>query len=182
MAAALCCLAKKKKMKKKVVVVAETDVVHVEDHVRVHENIFPGPHGEHIVVVSVDEDLRVNEEIKRAELSVEASTHAQAAVTEALRGTMGQPPPRPRATALTSSMTRRARPSPTPLTPTAVILVENKDINPRDAALKSCMAHLIHCDPFRINFQLHACSPSLSLSLSSSGWAFHQVGPAKKAC
>ncbi|CAA7404536.1 unnamed protein product [Spirodela intermedia] len=86
MAAALCCLAKKKKMKKKVVVVAETDVVHVEDHVRVHENIFPGPHGEHIVVVSVDEDLRVNEEIKRAELSVEASTHAQAAVTEALRG------------------------------------------------------------------------------------------------
>lgn len=92
MAAALCCFAKKKKMKKKAVVVAETDVVHVEDHVRVHEDILPGPHGEHIVVLSIDEDLRVNEEIKRAELSVETSPHSAAAVAETPRGHDGSTP------------------------------------------------------------------------------------------
>ncbi|MQM16489.1 hypothetical protein Taro_049445 [Colocasia esculenta] len=65
LAAALCCFAKKKKK-----AAAEAEVVSVDDHVRVHETIVPGPHGEPVVFVSIDEDIRVHEEIKKGKVVV----------------------------------------------------------------------------------------------------------------
>ncbi|WOL16038.1 hypothetical protein Cni_G24820 [Canna indica] len=55
-----------KRRKKKTVAKAET--VEVEDHVHVHETVIPGPHGQQLVALSIDEDIEVHEVIKKDEL------------------------------------------------------------------------------------------------------------------
>ncbi|KAK1310791.1 hypothetical protein QJS10_CPA08g01294 [Acorus calamus] len=68
LAAILFCFAKKKK--KKVVVVeaeAEHEVVEVQDHVRIQEAIVPGPCGKEVVVLNIDEDIRVVEKMNKEE-------------------------------------------------------------------------------------------------------------------
>lgn len=57
---ALCCFIKKRKKK----VVQETDIINIDEHLRVKEAIVPGPHGEHAVVLQlVDDDVHIQEEI-----------------------------------------------------------------------------------------------------------------------
>ncbi|XP_042021086.1 protein TRACHEARY ELEMENT DIFFERENTIATION-RELATED 7A-like [Salvia splendens] len=58
-AAVLFCFIKKRQKK----IVRETHNVKIEEHVRVHEDIVPGPHGTPTVVLTIDEDLHVEEEI-----------------------------------------------------------------------------------------------------------------------
>uniref|UniRef100_A0A6J0PER4 Proline-rich receptor-like protein kinase PERK10 n=1 Tax=Elaeis guineensis var. tenera TaxID=51953 RepID=A0A6J0PER4_ELAGV len=70
LAAALFCFLKKKKKKK---MVQENDVVNVEDRVRVHETIVSGPHGPQVLALAVDEDIRVQEVMKKNEFACEAS-------------------------------------------------------------------------------------------------------------
>ena len=69
---------------------AETDFVNVEDHVRVNGAVVPGPHGEQVVIFSVDEDLRVNEEVKRVEADREVC--AKNGSTLPVKDNTAQPP------------------------------------------------------------------------------------------
>ncbi|KAG0497354.1 hypothetical protein HPP92_002045 [Vanilla planifolia] len=62
-AAIFCCLRKRKKK-----MVHKSEDVNVEDHIRVHETIVQGPHGEQVITVSVDEDIKAGEIIKKDEL------------------------------------------------------------------------------------------------------------------
>ncbi|XAR49626.1 hypothetical protein NMG60_11032891 [Bertholletia excelsa] len=74
-AVALCCWIKKRKKK---MMVKETDVIHVHEHLEVKEAIVPGPRGPEVVVLSVEDDVHVEEEIKKSEKLGEA-VHAIAA-------------------------------------------------------------------------------------------------------
>ncbi|KAH7663757.1 Concanavalin A-like lectin/glucanase domain-containing protein [Dioscorea alata] len=71
---AACCFIKQKKKKS----TQKTEIINVEDHVHVHETIVPGPHGQKIVILDVDEDIKVQEDIKKSELVGEASCAANA--------------------------------------------------------------------------------------------------------
>ncbi|XP_052201509.1 protein TRACHEARY ELEMENT DIFFERENTIATION-RELATED 7-like [Diospyros lotus] len=66
LAVALCCFIKKRKK-----MVQETDIVHVDERLKVKEAIVPGPHGPQAVVLSVEEDVHVGEEILKKEKSLE---------------------------------------------------------------------------------------------------------------
>lgn len=59
--------------------VQETDIIHVDKHLKVKEGIVQGPHGPEAVVLSVEDDVHVVEEIKKNENFVEGkhvkSTH-----------------------------------------------------------------------------------------------------------
>lgn len=46
----------------------ETDEVRVEKHVQVHEDIVAGPHGTQTVVLTIDEDVHIEEEINKTEV------------------------------------------------------------------------------------------------------------------
>ncbi|KAA8546522.1 hypothetical protein F0562_002739 [Nyssa sinensis] len=72
LATALCGFIKKKKKKK---TVQETDIVHVHEHLEVKEAIVPGPHGPQAVVLSITDDIHVDEEIKKNEKFEEADFH-----------------------------------------------------------------------------------------------------------
>ncbi|XP_015934403.1 protein TRACHEARY ELEMENT DIFFERENTIATION-RELATED 7A-like [Arachis duranensis] len=62
LAFALFCLIKKMKKKKQ-----ETDIIHFDEHRHVTEAIVPGPCGEQVVVLSVDDDVHIDEEIIKNE-------------------------------------------------------------------------------------------------------------------
>ncbi|KAK1293897.1 ATP-dependent DNA helicase Q-like 1 [Acorus calamus] len=68
LAAILFCFAKKQKKNKVVEAEAEQEVVEVQDHVRIQEAIVPGPCGEEVVVLNVDEDIRVVEKMNKEEI------------------------------------------------------------------------------------------------------------------
>ncbi|KAA8546521.1 hypothetical protein F0562_002740 [Nyssa sinensis] len=68
LATTLCCFIKKKKKK----TVQEIDIVHVHEHLEVKEAIAPGPHGPQAVVLSITDDIHVDEEIKKNEKFEEA--------------------------------------------------------------------------------------------------------------
>lgn len=51
--------------------VQETDIKHVDEHLKVKEGIVQGPHGAEAVVLSFEDDVHVVEEIKKNEMSVE---------------------------------------------------------------------------------------------------------------
>jgi hypothetical protein len=55
------CIKKKKKQ------VQKAEIINVEDHVHVTEAIVPGPHGEKLEVLSIDEDLKYQEVLKEDE-------------------------------------------------------------------------------------------------------------------
>ncbi|MCD7466013.1 hypothetical protein HAX54_002326 [Datura stramonium] len=74
---ALRCYLKKKK--KKTTMVEETEVKHIDDHMRVKEDFVKGPHGRpESVVLSVEEDLHVDDDIirKKKELEAQNNMHA----------------------------------------------------------------------------------------------------------
>ncbi|XP_042024746.1 protein TRACHEARY ELEMENT DIFFERENTIATION-RELATED 7A-like [Salvia splendens] len=78
-AAALFCFIKKRKK----TIVQETDNVKIEEHVRVHEDIVPGPHGTQAVVLTIDEDLHVEEEIhKTSEVVKSKGSHLSSQAPE----------------------------------------------------------------------------------------------------
>lgn len=64
LAIALCYLIKKRKKR----AIQETDVVRIDEHVRVQEAIIQGPHGAQAVILSIEEDEHVEEDIKRNEM------------------------------------------------------------------------------------------------------------------
>ncbi|CAI9115622.1 OLC1v1016576C1 [Oldenlandia corymbosa var. corymbosa] len=55
--AALCCFLKKKKKKS----VEKTEIIDIDEHLKVKEAIVQGPHGTKTVVLSVDDDVHINE-------------------------------------------------------------------------------------------------------------------------
>ncbi|CAL9046020.1 unnamed protein product [Musa banksii] len=69
LAAALFCCIKKRKKK----MAAKREAVDVEDHVHVHETVVPGPHGQQLATLSIDEDIKVHEVFKKGTVTGEAS-------------------------------------------------------------------------------------------------------------
>lgn len=47
--------------------VQETNTVHIDEHLKIKEAIVPGPHGPQVVILSVEDDMHIQEEIKRNE-------------------------------------------------------------------------------------------------------------------
>ncbi|XP_027093402.1 protein TRACHEARY ELEMENT DIFFERENTIATION-RELATED 7A [Coffea arabica] len=72
---ALWCFLKKRKKK----AVEETKIVNMDEHLKVQEAIVQGPHGQKTVVLSVEDDVHVNEvDYKKSKsLSDEQSMHAK---------------------------------------------------------------------------------------------------------
>lgn len=64
LAAALFCFINKKKKKK---TVQETEIIHVDEHRNVHEAIIPRSHGSHAVILSIDDDIHIDEKIGKKE-------------------------------------------------------------------------------------------------------------------
>ena len=62
MAALWCFLKKKKKMVKK------AENVHIDEHRTVKENIVQGPHGTETVMLSVEDDIHIEEDIRKSEI------------------------------------------------------------------------------------------------------------------
>ncbi|KAJ6737335.1 hypothetical protein OIU85_019402 [Salix viminalis] len=66
---ALCCFIKKKKKK----TVQKTEIIEFDEHTKVQEAVIPGPHGEKITVLNIEEDVHLVEEIKKNEKLAERS-------------------------------------------------------------------------------------------------------------
>ncbi|KAL2318355.1 hypothetical protein Fmac_032231 [Flemingia macrophylla] len=60
--ALFCCIQSRKKKKAQ-----ETEVIHFDEHKRVNETILPGPFGRNTMVVTVEDDVHVNEVINKSE-------------------------------------------------------------------------------------------------------------------
>lgn len=56
--ALFCCIQRRKKKTQ------ETEVLHFDEHQTVKETIVPGPFGRNTVVVTVEDDVHIDEEIK----------------------------------------------------------------------------------------------------------------------
>ncbi|KAL6218098.1 PREDICTED: uncharacterized protein LOC101295780 [Fragaria vesca subsp. vesca] len=65
LAIALCCFLKKKKKK----TIQETEVIHFDEHRKIKEAIVEGPHGPQAVVLSVEDDVHIDEAIRKDETS-----------------------------------------------------------------------------------------------------------------
>ncbi|XP_022765887.1 proline-rich receptor-like protein kinase PERK2 [Durio zibethinus] len=63
LAVALFCFLKKKKKK----TIQETEVVHVDENLKVKEAIVPGPHGPHTVILEIEDDFQIDEKIVKTE-------------------------------------------------------------------------------------------------------------------
>lgn len=50
--------------------VQENDAVNVTDHVHVHETVLPGPRGEQVVAMTVDEDINVQGTMRKNEVEM----------------------------------------------------------------------------------------------------------------
>ncbi|KAJ9675169.1 hypothetical protein PVL29_024211 [Vitis rotundifolia] len=72
---ALCCFLKKRKNK----MVQETDIKKVDEHLTVKEAIVPGPHGEQAVVLFLDDDVHIQEEIRKNEKFGQGHLHGKSA-------------------------------------------------------------------------------------------------------
>ncbi|XP_019057309.1 PREDICTED: uncharacterized protein LOC104806849 [Tarenaya hassleriana] len=62
--ACVICFLFRMKCKKRV---EKTETVQVDEHLKVREAIVDGPHGPHAVVISVEDDVRIQDEIKKDE-------------------------------------------------------------------------------------------------------------------
>ncbi|KAJ8504074.1 hypothetical protein OPV22_004960 [Ensete ventricosum] len=69
LAAALFCCIKKRKKK----MTAKSEAVDVADRVHVHGTVVPGPHGQQLATLSIDEDIKVHEVFKKGAVTGEAS-------------------------------------------------------------------------------------------------------------
>lgn len=47
--------------------------MNVDEHVKIQESIIPGPHGEQVKILSIEEDVHIDEEIKKTEKLSEGS-------------------------------------------------------------------------------------------------------------
>ncbi|KAL6209259.1 hypothetical protein ACLB2K_020201 [Fragaria x ananassa] len=65
LAIALCCFLKKKKKS----TIQETEVIHFDEHRKIKEAIVEGPHGPQAVVLSVEDDVHIDEAIRKDETS-----------------------------------------------------------------------------------------------------------------
>ncbi|XP_059631658.1 protein TRACHEARY ELEMENT DIFFERENTIATION-RELATED 7A-like [Cornus florida] len=74
LAVALCCFIKKRKKK----TVQETDIIRADEHLKIKEAIVQGPHGQEAVVLSIDDDVHVDEVIRKNEVFGEGM-HAKSA-------------------------------------------------------------------------------------------------------
>ncbi|KAL8243279.1 hypothetical protein R6Q59_009537 [Mikania micrantha] len=75
---ALCCFIKKWKCSK---TTEKSELVHVDEHLKVSENIVKGPNGMRNVAITIDDDLHVHEEevdIKNEKLGQSSCTTSQA--------------------------------------------------------------------------------------------------------
>ncbi|XP_019438627.1 PREDICTED: glyceraldehyde-3-phosphate dehydrogenase, testis-specific-like [Lupinus angustifolius] len=70
---ALCCSIKKSKEKK----TRETDIIRVDEHKEIKETIVTDPFGKQAVVLSVEDDVHIEEEIGKNEEKVGHSLHAE---------------------------------------------------------------------------------------------------------
>ncbi|KAL0016250.1 hypothetical protein SO802_003319 [Lithocarpus litseifolius] len=78
LAAALFCFLKKKKKK----AVQEVEIIHVDEHRKVNEAIIPGPYGKQSVILSMEDDVHLDEVIAKNEKFGHAGLHAKAAQGE----------------------------------------------------------------------------------------------------
>ena len=53
--------------------VQETDIVTIDEHLKVHEAIIPGPHGPQVMILSIEDDVHIQEEIKKNEKEIQGS-------------------------------------------------------------------------------------------------------------
>jgi hypothetical protein len=69
--------------------VQKTEIISIDENKKVQEAIIPGPHGEKVLVLSIEEDVHIEEEIKKNEKVSEgphiksAKDHPQAIETAA---------------------------------------------------------------------------------------------------
>lgn len=71
MAAAIFCWMKKKKKTEQ-----KTKLIHFEEHRKVKEAIVEGPHGTEAIVLSIEDDVVIDGEIKKSE-KIEKGLHAK---------------------------------------------------------------------------------------------------------
>ena len=79
LAAALFCFLKKRKKK----TVQETEIVHFNEHKKVKEAIVEGRHGPEAVVLSVEDDVHIDEVIVKSEKVGHEGLHAKSAEGQA---------------------------------------------------------------------------------------------------
>lgn len=73
--ALFCCIQKRNKKKKSAT--QETDIIHFDEHKKVKETIVPGPFGQQAVVVTVEDDVHVDAEIRKNETVGHHGLHAK---------------------------------------------------------------------------------------------------------
>ena len=78
LAAALFCFLNKKKKK----AVQEVEIIHVDEHKKVKEAIISGPRGTQSVILSIDDDVHIDERIAKNEKFGHAGLHAKSAQGE----------------------------------------------------------------------------------------------------
>lgn len=71
---ALRCFIKKRKKK----TIQETENVHVDEHLKIKEATVPGPHGAQAVLLTIEDDVHIEEEIKKNE-KIGQGLHAKSA-------------------------------------------------------------------------------------------------------
>lgn len=79
--ALFCCIQRRKKKTQ------ETEVIHFDEHKTVKETIVPGPFGRNTVVVTVEDDVHIDEEIKKKNEKGGHGLHAKSSSPEADQGT-----------------------------------------------------------------------------------------------
>ncbi|GFS37549.1 hypothetical protein Acr_00g0052610 [Actinidia rufa] len=47
--------------------VQETDIIHIDEHLKVKEASVPGPHGARTVALTIDDDVHVEEQKRKRE-------------------------------------------------------------------------------------------------------------------
>lgn len=78
--ALFCCIQQRKKKTQ------ETDIIHVDEHKKVEETTVPGPFGQQAVVISVEDDVHIDEEIRKTEKLGRHGLHAKSSAAEADQG------------------------------------------------------------------------------------------------
>ncbi|OVA06592.1 hypothetical protein BVC80_6729g4 [Macleaya cordata] len=78
---ALCCFMKRKKK-----MVQETEIINIDEHMKFQEAIVPGPHGKQAVLLSIEEDVHIQEAIKKNERVGEGLNTKSVESNEGLHG------------------------------------------------------------------------------------------------
>lgn len=54
--------------------IKKAEIVRIDEHMKVQEAIIPGPHGEQTTVLTIEEDVHIEEEIKKNSLVQDSYT------------------------------------------------------------------------------------------------------------